>query len=69
MRQWKMHSGAEICYSSLALLVSLVTNGRPPELALDLRHTLSVIKGKAEDDHIVKSSMLSRETLYQHRAP
>lgn len=69
MRHWKMHSGTEICFSFIALLGSTVTEERQSEQPLDLRHSLSVTKGKAVDCPTVKSSTLSRETWLQHGAP
>lgn len=57
-----MHSGAETCFSFIALLGSTVTDGRQSELPLDLMRNLSVTKGKAVDCDTVKSSTLSRES-------
>lgn len=66
-----MHSGAEICFSFIALLGSTVTDEWQSGLPLDLRHSQSVrvTKGKAVDCPTVKSSTLSRETWLQHGAP
>ena len=57
-----MHSGAETCFSFIALLGFTVTDGWQSELPLDLMCNLSVTKGKAVDCHTVKSSILSRES-------